>query len=141
MVYGAPPSVTERRKYDFHFNQLSIAVEKALQALKWNCRAESPYMYHVYRPFSFVSIGENMTISIYDDGTIDVHSESIDTGNINDYGKNQRNINRFLLQLNRELGLVEDKKVERKKAEKRGIRKRVLGRKTGEPEDGELIER
>lgn len=140
MAYGAPPSAIERRQYDFHFNHLSDAASRALQALRWDYRAESPYKFHVNRPFSFISYGENMTISIFRDSTIDVYSVTKNPQPSYDYGKNQRNINRFLLQLDRELGLVKEEPAE-KKRKKHWFRERVLGRKTGKPEDGELIER
>jgi hypothetical protein len=131
----------QRRKYNFHYGHLSDAVDRALQTLKWNYRKETPYVFVVYRPLSLVSLGENMTISIYDDGTIDVHSINKIQQATYDYGKNQRNIKRFMLQLDRELGLVKDERVEKKKRKKHSFRKRVLGSKTAEPEDGELIER
>lgn len=141
MAYGYPPYVSERRRYAFHFNNLIDAAEKALYLLGWIHQPVSHYQYRADIGRSLFSHGEDFLVSIYDDGIIDAVSTCKTANSGLDFGKNRRNIVNFFKQLDRELGLVKEEPAEKKKRKKHSFRKRVLGSKTGEPEDGELIER
>jgi len=141
VAYGYHASVSERRKFDLHYDRLGDATQKALQSLGWNHQAVSPYQFNVSFGMSLFSYGENMYISIYNDGIIDISSISKGSNVYFDFGKNRRNIVNFFRQLDKELGLAKEGPAEKKGSKEHGFGRSVLGSKTGEPEDGELIER
>jgi hypothetical protein len=90
---------------------------------------------------SLISYGEDMFISIYDDSSINAGSVSTGKNVGFDFGKNRSNIKKFFRQLDLELGIVKKEPATSRKKPMRRLKDIVLGKKTGEPEDGELIER
>ena len=82
-----------------------------------------------------------MTIEIDFNGTVTASCKAKNTRSILDYGRNKINIRRFFFRLNKQLGLKGMKPVKAIEGRIKRSIKRLLGGKTGEPEDGELIER
>ena len=99
MAVGFPAGYEEARRCNIHPDYLAAAVGQALATLGWRVMATSPYQLQVKFPFSFLSYGENMFITIYQDGTIHTRSQCAFVLQWYDYGKNKKHITDFFNQI------------------------------------------
>jgi hypothetical protein len=99
MAFGFPAGYEETRSYNIHPDYLAPAVSQALTTLGWLVIAYSPYQYQVKFPFSFLSYGENMAITIFQDGSINAKSECSFVLQWYDYNKNKKHIDEFFNQI------------------------------------------
>ncbi len=99
MAFGFPAAYEEARRFNVHPDYLSPAVAQAVASLGWRIAAGNPYQVLVRVPFSLLSYGEDLTITIYQDGTIHAASKGIFVLQWFDWGKNRSNVNKFFTQL------------------------------------------
>lgn len=99
MAFGLPAGYEEVRRYNVHPDYLASAVGQALAGLGWRAFAYSPYQIEVKFPFSLLSYGERMNITIFQDGSIHAASKCVFVLQWYDYGKNKRHVTAFFNQL------------------------------------------
>lgn len=95
MSFGLPAAYEEAHGYNIHPDYLAPAVGRALTSLGWSFLAHSPYQYEVKFPFSLLSYGERMTVTIYQDGTIHAGSRCVFVLQWYDYGRNEKHVTQF----------------------------------------------
>jgi hypothetical protein len=99
MAFGFPAAYQEARRYNIHADYLANAAAQALASLGWQVMATSPYELQVKFPFSLLSWGERMAITIYQDGSINAASQCVFAIQWYDYGKNLKHVTDFFNQL------------------------------------------
>jgi len=99
MSFGFPARHEEAHGYNIHPDYLAPVVGQAIATLGWRAIAYSPYVLEVKFPFSLLSYGEKMTITIYQDGTIHADSRCVFVLQWFDYGKNKKNVTQFFYQV------------------------------------------
>ncbi|MBC7248302.1 MAG: hypothetical protein H5T73_11070 [Actinobacteria bacterium] len=95
MAFGLPAAYEEVRRYNVHHDYLASAVSRALADLGWRAFAYSPYQVEVRFPFSLLSYGERMNITIFQDGSIHAVSKCVFVLQWFDYGRNKKHVNEF----------------------------------------------
>src|SRR5262245_60026145 len=96
MAFGFPAYAEEVARYDCDRDELMDAVERALDDLGWRGRPAGPWRLSVGLGISFWSWGETMTVEVRKDSSVRVRSECAFPTQCFDWGKNQRNVNKFL---------------------------------------------
>lgn len=93
MAFGFPPVYEEAHRFNVHPDYLLAAAGQAVDALRWPAVTSAPYRVQISFPFSMLSYGEKMDITIYQDGT--VHARSKCVFGVIDWGKNKKNVTTF----------------------------------------------
>ncbi len=106
MAVGFPAAYEETRRYNIHADYLANAAAQALASLGWQVMASSPYQLQVKFPFSLLSYGERMAITIFQDGSIHAGSQCVFALQWYDYGKNLKHVTQFFGQLTAVSGYV-----------------------------------
>jgi hypothetical protein len=97
MAFGFPPVYEETHRFNVHPDYLNAAVSQTVAAMRWPAVTPAPYQVRVSFPFSMLSYGEKMDITIYQDGT--VHARSKCVFGFVDWGKNRKNVTTFFGQM------------------------------------------
>ena len=97
MAFGFPARYEESHRFNLHPDYLSPAAAQAVASLGWRVYAGNPYQLSARAPFNLLSYGEDVTITIYQDGT--VHAASKLLFGLFDWGRNKSNVNKFFMQL------------------------------------------
>jgi hypothetical protein len=86
--------------------ELKRACKDALDELRWKWEAESRWRLIAYVPYSFSSFGEWLIVEIYDEELV-VVSHCRRRDQLVDWGKNRKNVERFL---NRVADILDDER-------------------------------
>jgi hypothetical protein len=101
MAFGFPAYAEGVRKYDCSYEELIRAIYDTLHELGWNFGHTADSGLVVKLRTNFWSWGERMNVAVTGPGTVHVLSECILPTQCFDWGKNRRNIARFLDNLSR----------------------------------------
>ena len=99
MAFGFPASYEETHRFNVHPDYLSAAVNQATSALGLRVASYTPYQIIIKYPFNLLSYGENMSITIYQDGTVHAKSEGVVALQWYDWGKNKKNVTNLFRQM------------------------------------------
>jgi hypothetical protein len=105
MAVGFPPTVEEKRSYRDEDVDWERVIERALDELGWSFGVHDDGTYFdAHTPFSFWSYGEQVIVEVDPDrGRVRVISRCSWPLQWIDWGKNQRNVDRFFEELERQL--------------------------------------
>ena len=92
-------SATQQVHVNADQGQLAQLIPAALQSLGWSCYQSSPTSFNSSVSMGWLSWGENITIDFSHPSWIHVTSKCAFPLQLFDWGKNQKNIDRFLAQL------------------------------------------
>jgi hypothetical protein len=99
MALGFPAYHEEDQQFEHSAEELLDAVEEALDALGWSFSYKGRGLFGTTTPISFWSWGERIQIEVGRQGDVWVRSECALPTQCFDWGKNRRNVNKFLDQL------------------------------------------
>ena len=92
-------SATQQIQVNADQGQLAQLIPAALQSLGWSCYQSSPTSFNSSVNLGWLSWGENITVDFSHPSWIQVTSKCAFPLQIVDWGKNQKNIDKFLAQL------------------------------------------
>ena len=92
-------SATQQVHVNADQGQLAQLIPAALQSLGWSCYQSSPTSFNSSVSMGWLSWGENITIDFSHPTWVTVTSKSAFPLTLFDWGKNQKNVDRFLAQL------------------------------------------
>jgi hypothetical protein len=95
MFFRFFPNHTKRIELEFERPVMREAIVKTLDDLGWRYESPHPDLYIAMVSTSLLTWGERVTISI-DGGELEVNSGCYPFPQLVDWGKNRRNVNRFL---------------------------------------------
>ena len=110
MYFGFPASSNRTERFEGDPIIMRQLVSEAFDKAGWRYKAEDEWTFIANIPMGIWSYGERLTVSIYQDGTLEVRSACVWPMQIFDWGKNERNIDKLIQNLtttgrNRPLGL------------------------------------
>lgn len=99
MPLGFPAYHTETRKLNLHWQQVAQLTARALQTLEWSYTQSAPNTFDAKVRLGLLSWGEQIRVTIYNDGTLTVRSECALPTQCFDWGKNSRNVQKLFEQI------------------------------------------
>lgn len=104
MPIGFPAYYTETRKLNLNWQQVVQVTARALQTLEWSYAQSAPNIFDAKVRVGMWSWGEQIRVTIYNDGTLTVRSECALPTQCFDWGKNSRNAQKLFEQIERFAG-------------------------------------
>jgi hypothetical protein len=103
MSFGFPAYHKESRRFKLPRAELLRAAKRALQALGWTFSTRGVADLVVNTSVSWWSWGETLTVDVGDDGRVRVQSKCALPTQCFDWGKNRKNVTRFLDELRQQI--------------------------------------
>jgi hypothetical protein len=101
MSFGFPASSTSSRRFDLGQQELACVVSEALRNLGWPYVTPYPNEFLARISTNLWSWGEQMSVDIIYDGTVQAKSECLLATQCLDWGKNSRNLKAFFAEVAR----------------------------------------
>jgi hypothetical protein len=106
MAFGFPAYAVGSRNFSLEKSLTVSAVTDALEVLKWRCESVSADQVVAKIRVNIFSWGEKLTVSVAKDGTVTARSEGVIPTQCIDWGKNERNVERFFGELDRSVTTI-----------------------------------
>lgn len=101
MSIGFPAFHEETRNLKLSWQQTAQVTARALQSLEWSYTQSAPHVFNAKVRLGMWSWGEQIRVTIYNDGTLNVRSECALPTQCFDWGKNSRNVAKLFEQIER----------------------------------------
>ena len=99
MYFGFPASSSRTERFEADSTIMRQLVSEAFARAGWRYEVESQWTLIAKIPMGIWSYGERLTVSIHQDGRLEMKSKCVVPIQIFDWGKNERNIDKFFRNL------------------------------------------